>query len=428
MLAPVLRAALAATLAFAPTLALAAAPPTADQPPASLPREIPALVEALVRDETFIDVALSPNGEFFAATVHKEGRTGLVIGRVADVSLVSSMAGGSDSHISGFWWANDTQVVASMGESFGQLEAPRDFGELWLLDAEVGARGRMLAGWRGAQMTTGTRLARNTDHNHFVFMSDPLRHDDEHILVSVESVHAGGEGFATAERLALSSGARQVVARAPVQRASFLADPNGEVRFAWGAGADNRLRTYYRSGQGADWVLVNDEGQSRVRVVPVGFSADGAIAYVESTHIEGTNSIDRLDPATLQRTIVLRHPVVDPDRVLFDPATGAPFGAVFVDGLPHSRFFDPESAPARTQRSLEAAFPGQAVGRPILGTPPTRSLNRSSSSGDRAISTVLPVVPRTLAWATRRMRLPSLMGRLATVQSRMSLSGRCSVR
>ncbi|HAI59693.1 MAG TPA: peptidase S9 [Xanthomonadaceae bacterium] len=332
---------------------------TADSP--ELPTDIGRLVDKLIRDDVFIDVALSPDGEHFAATTRKQGRTGLVIGRVDDMSLVSTLAGGTDSHVSGFWWVNDTQVVASMGESFGQLEAPRDFGELWVLSAAERARPRLIAGWRGAELTTGTRLARNQDHTSFVFMADPLRSDDRAILVSVESFESVGEGYSTAERLDLVSGRRSVVARAPVPRASFKVDHEGEVRFAWGAGADNRMRTYYRTSRGAAWRLVNDESESDRVVVPIGFAADNSMAYVQSSHPQGPDSIDRLDLSTLQRTIVLRDANVDPHRVLFDPETGAPFGAVFMDGIPRTRFFDAESPPARTQRSLEAAFPGQQV-------------------------------------------------------------------
>ncbi|MBS3896407.1 alpha/beta fold hydrolase [Silanimonas sp.] len=354
------RSPLLVALLLTSVIAPAALPAWAEQTPA-LPSDVGKLVDHLVRDDVFLDVALSPGGDYFAATVRREGRTGLVIGRVDDVSLLATLAGGSDSHVSGFWWVNDTQVVASMGESFGALEAPRDFGELWVLTAKKDAKPRLLAGWRGAELTTGTRLARNTDHTSFVFMENPLRNDDEQILVTVESVFSGGEGYATAERLDLFSGRRTVAARAPVPRASFEVDHAGEVRFAWGAGTDNRLRTFYRAGDGEAWRLVNDESQTGITVVPVGFAADNSVAYVRSSHPRGTDSIDRLDLSTLQRTVVLRDKTVDPGRVLFDPATGAPFGAVFMDGVPRVDFFDPESAPARTQRSLEAAFPGQQV-------------------------------------------------------------------
>lgn len=351
----------AAAAALSPVLAARTPAPASDLPLAALPADIPGLVEHLVRDELFVDVALSPTGEFFAALARRDGRTGLVIGRVADASFLASLAGGEGSHVSGFWWVNDTQVVASMGESFGQLEAPRDFGELWILDARERARPRMLAGWRGAEQTTGTRLARNRDHGVFVFMSDTLINDDGAILVSVESAQSGGEGFSTAERLDLSSGSRVVVARAPVPRAVFLADHAGEVRFAFGAGADNKFRTYYRSGRGSNWVLLNNEGQSGILIFPLGFDADNRRAYVQTSHLQGPDSIDVLDLATLERRELLRHPTVDPIRVHFEPNSRVPIGAVFMDGVPQSRFFDPESPAARTLRSLEAAFPGQQV-------------------------------------------------------------------
>lgn len=340
----------------------APAAPVATAPPAALPADIPGLVEHLVRDEKFIDIALSPTGEFFAATARRDKQTFLVIGTIADSKVLAHLSGGSEAHVTGFWWANDTQVVASMGESFGQLEAPRDYGELWVLSAAEGARPKLIAGARGAQQQLGSlAAARNADHTSWVFFADPLRGDDEHVLVSVMPMQSGGEGFATAERMDLTSGRRRVVARAPVPRATFVVDHAGEVRFATGASANNDIRTYYRADAKSEWQLVNDQGVSGVWVDPVGFSKDNQIAYVWSSRKEGPDAIERLDLATLDRTEVLRDPRVDPERIVFDPVTDEPIGAVFVDGRPKTVFFDPTTPQARAQRSLEAAFPGHAV-------------------------------------------------------------------
>lgn len=357
-------AALAAFAAFATPAAIAEA--SGDAAPAAqapaLPADIPGLVTHLLREDKFKDIALSPTGEYFAATTRRDKQTILVIGTLAEGRILSHLTAGTDSHVSGFWWANDEQVVASMGESFGQLEEPRDLGELWLLNARAGATPRLIAGRRGAERQTGTRVAAtNTDHTRWVFMADPLRNDDENILVSVMTMQSRGEGFSTAELMHLSSGRRRVVARAPVPRASYLVDHAGEVRFAWGASADNELRTYYRADAKGDWQLVNDQRVSDVRVRPVGFSKDNQAAYLWVSRKEGTDAIERMDIATLERAEVLRDPSVDPHEILFDPATDEPIGAVFMDGRPKSVFFDPASPQARTLRSLDAAFAGQYV-------------------------------------------------------------------
>ena len=132
------------------------------------------------------------------------------------------------------------------------------------------------------------------------------------------------------------------------------------MRFAHGAGHDIVNKLYYRAGEGADWVLVNDESVSGHSEWPVGFSADNRIAYLTVEQPEGPNHIVAYDVATGERTKVLADGTGDP-TVLHAPGTRVPVGALFLDGKPRTAFFDPQSEHARLYRSLEAAFEGHAV-------------------------------------------------------------------
>ena len=199
------------------------------------------------------------------------------------------------------------------------------------------------------------------DGRSYVFLMDGLRADPDHVLVSAQSVYASAEPRTRAERMDVNSGRRRLVARAPVRRADFLADPAGEVRFAAGFDDQNRAITYYRAGAGAEWQLVNSEVETGRVVRPVGFSADGATAYLRVSHRSGPDAIERMDVASGERRKILRDAVADPESIIRDPATGAPIGARFAEALPRTVWFDPEHPAARTWRSLESAFPGHRV-------------------------------------------------------------------
>lgn len=128
------RAAFAALLLCAPLHVAAQGEPAPAAPaPAPLPADVAGLVGHLVRDEKFIDIALSPTGEFFAATAARDKLTFLVIGTLAERKVLAHLSAGEKAHVLDFWWVSDTKIVASMGESIGSLEAPRDYGELWVL-------------------------------------------------------------------------------------------------------------------------------------------------------------------------------------------------------------------------------------------------------------------------------------------------------
>lgn len=190
------------------------------------------------------------------------------------------------------------------------------------------------------------------------FLIDPLLENPRHSLVSTERF--AQDPYTRAERLDIYTGRRTLVAIGPIRNARFTTDNAGTVRFAHGAGHDIVNKLYYRTGEGADWVLVNDESASGHSEWPVGFSADNRIAYLAVEQPKGPSHIVAYDVATGERTKVLADATGDP-VVLHAPGTRVPVGALFVDGRPRTAFFDPESEHARLYRSLEAAFEGHAV-------------------------------------------------------------------
>src|SRR3546814_19769769 len=72
-------------------------------------------------------------------------------------------------------------------------------------------------------------------------------------------------------------------------------------------------------------------------------------------------SILAFDPATGERTPLLRDETVDPARVLYAVDGSTPIGAMYRGAGSRTAFFDEKSADAVLYRKLEAAFPGQDV-------------------------------------------------------------------
>lgn len=205
----------------------------------------------------------------------------------------------------------------------------------------------------------GTRIQPKKVEAVAAFVIDALPDQDRRVLVKVMPFSA--DPFTSAERLDVNSGKRTPVARSPVQRADFVADGKGEVRFADGAGADNVNKLYYREGAGAAWKMINDQGVSQRIERALGFSEDGALAYLLVEQPSGPDAIVSWNPATDERRELLRDAVVDPAKVIYKRGTSIPIGALYLGDRPRTRFFDETSADARLQRSLEQAFGGQAV-------------------------------------------------------------------
>ncbi|OHE83640.1 MAG: peptidase S9 [Lysobacterales bacterium RIFOXYD1_FULL_69_11] len=313
---------------------------------------------AYLKKDTFKEIKISPNGDYFAAIVPLEDRTGLVIMRRSDNQLTGQFQMDRNSHVEEFHWVNDSRVLISMAEKMGALAQPRPTGELYAINAD-GTGADILVGWRVQGRGLGTKIQTKKVERVAAWLVDDLPQSDDTVIIAVSPF--SNDPYTRAERMDVYSGRRQQVASAPVRRASFVTDNTGEVRFASGADTDNRQRLYYRAGAGADWELIHTAGEDGRTQVPLGFSEDGRIAYLQVDQLEGPDAIVAFDTVDRSRTEVLQDKVADPFSVIYRPGTNTPVGALYIGGKPHTAFFDDATPEARLYRSLEAAFGNMPV-------------------------------------------------------------------
>ena len=315
-------------------------------------------LDAYLKRDQYERVKISPTGEYLAVTIPLEDRTVLAIMRRVDKVITAKAMGGEHSLVDDFWWANDERVVVSMAQRLGTRDAPYATGELHAVNAD-GSKGMLLASPLGVNDMIGIGGTIRTTLDPAVYMIDPLAGDERNILVS--SMRLTTDPLTYVEKMDIYNRRRTLVASAPVRNATFAVDGAGEVRFARGSGYDNVSKLYYRDARGADWRLVNDQSESGVVVTASGFSLDGKTAYLTAEIPGGPDAIFAYDPATDTRRQLVRDPVVDPWATIERLGSQEPAGAWFMhDGL-RSSFFDETSPTARLYRSLEKAFPGQAV-------------------------------------------------------------------
>lgn len=326
-------------------------------------------VAAFVRRDKFDDIKLSPGGDYYAATVRLEDRTGLAIMLRGGNKLTAHFVLGKNTHVSGFWWVNPERVLIAISEKYGALDEPQPTGELYGINAD-GSKLEMLVGYRVQSRGAGTRIQPKKVEDVAAFLVDTLPGDDKNVIIAVWPFSE--DPYTRAERMDVYSGRRTQLARAPVRRADFVTDNTGTVRFAAGAGADNVRKLYYRASDGVEWTLLNDESVTGQGEFPIGFSQDNRTAYLLAEQRRGPDAIVAYDIASGTRKTVLRDERVDPFAIIYqDGAIGVdadtsagrvPVGAVYMDGKPRTAFFDPAGKEATLQKELEAAFAGHAVG------------------------------------------------------------------
>ncbi|MEX0181942.1 MULTISPECIES: alpha/beta hydrolase family protein [Stenotrophomonas] len=321
-------------------------------------------LDRYLRQEAFADIKISPGGEYVAATVPIEAGTALAIYRIADMKMVGTFRPPRNNHAHTFDWVSNERLLVGMAQKLGVLDRPAPTGELFGINAN-GKGGELLVGYRTAETGLGTNIKVKPAGMVAAFLTDELKDDDRNVLVAVTPFT---DNAATQiERMDVSTGRRNAVARAPIAQAAFTTDAQGEVRFAYGVGPDYRKKLYYRAGASSEWVLLHDEASNQRNEAAIGFSADGRLAYLQVEQAEGPDVIVSWDPQSNERRTVLRDEIADPARIIHRPGTQVPVGALFLGSTPRTRFFDETSEDARLYRSLETA-----LGAPVYITSSTR--------------------------------------------------------
>jgi len=317
-------------------------------------------LDDFLRSNAFQNLKISPDGQYFAATVPLEDRTALAIMRRSDNKMTASFAMGKNTHVGDFYWVSDNRVLLDINQKFGTVDQPYSTGELYAINADSG-RSEIMVGYRVDAGGLGSHIAAKKGYEQaFAELADLLPKDGKNVLVSI-TPFSRELVVSTADKMDINTGRRITVARSPVARTTFGADNQGEVRFASGAGNDNANKLYYRDGQGAEWKLINDEGLSHHAESAIGFSADDKIAYLQVENPQGPDSIVAWDIAADTRKVVLRDTVADPGRIIYRLGTHVPVGALVQSDRARTVFFDEAGPDAHQYRSLEAAFGGEAV-------------------------------------------------------------------
>ncbi len=299
---------------------------------------VPHEVEDFIREDRFNDVAISRKGTYVAVTVPEVERTVLYIFRAGETRpLTRVRAGSRRGHIVNIFWANDDRLIYSTAVKNQLDEVPVLTGDTWAIDADGGRR--MQLAYRA-------------------WIVDTQNADDDEVLAVWPDRNTKTTRL---YRLNVRNGHAARVAEAPVQSGWFSVDPLGQPRFAGGGGINRYSSLYFLAPGASEWKLINDESTSKKRIFPVGYSADGAIAYLQSEHTTGPDSIEAFEVATGARRTVSRDALADPSEMI--NAIGKPdiIGVLHVRSGPRYEYFDPDSSDAKAHRALTRAFPDQIV-------------------------------------------------------------------
>ncbi|GAC1659302.1 MAG: hypothetical protein NVS9B15_21660 [Acidobacteriaceae bacterium] len=299
------------------------------------------------------DVKISPDGQYLAATAVIKDNAVLSLIRLSDLKGHNLQAN-TDSEVAQFWWVGPHQVMYTVGELTGWHDAPLRTGELFVADVD-GEHHRQLYGGR-------LGLAYNVANLLSVLPDDP-----DHALISRHSYNGANSIDAVSEayRIDLRKGSTELIAKAPIRNAAFLADNQGNVRIAYGDGTDWQRKVYYRADANTDWKLIFDETKDGGSFLPLAFDRSGENLYV---HCDGANHVGgicRWNAATQQITTLWTGSESGPMHLVRTADSKDVFAVASMPDRPKINLLDKSAPEANLLIELYRRFPGQRV---TLGT------------------------------------------------------------
>lgn len=290
-------------------------------------------VEEFFRQDKLVDMKISPNGEYLAATVALADRTDLIFLSRNDsgVKLIARAGVKPKQHVSVFEWVNPSRVIFNINEQAGKLSQPEPTTWTYGINAD------------------GTQHTRVEAAD----VIDTLHDSDSQVLVS--------DGRLVFFLNTYTGVLQDTKIKAPMntQRGHFHTDNSGLVRFFHTVRKKDILSTFHELDTvSREWKLLNSQSETGLNIDVLGFSADNKFAYLAIEQAAGPLAVYKHDFATGKREFLYKDDNVDPYHVYRSPLDGSVIGLRFLDGKPRVHILQEQNEFAKDLVKLGKQFSG----------------------------------------------------------------------
>ena len=280
-------------LIFFPTTLLAAEPSIKD----------------FARFPQFEQIAISPTGEYVAATLQKDDGEPLVAFlNIDNLSFISSLEFKPTEVPGKLTWLNDERVGLPLFHTTGSIDFPYSVGDYFATNIN-GKNKRKIWGvlnQRGIMINPSISVMK---------ILNLMPEDPKTVLVEEQIYENGKKLFSKAYQLNVYTGRKNKLATSPIKGAELLADHNQQVRIAIGIEAEkdeNILKVFHRDSNKEDWKLLNQFGSGDGELSPIAFDKNNQTIYALSDTDSLTTAVVKLDLNSQNKPVELyRNELVD---------------------------------------------------------------------------------------------------------------------
>ncbi|MDN7126867.1 alpha/beta hydrolase family protein [Pseudidiomarina terrestris] len=318
------------------------------------------LLENYAKHAQYLDVKISPKGDYLAATSRiTDGSVQLTVIDIDDSKILSVTQGQGNESVGSFQWANNERLVMTMVREVGSLDQPVPTGELFAMDAD-GSKQVILTGPR-------------SESGEYVFAQvvDYLPEQPDAIMIYQRSF-TSAEPYLDLYTMKITSGRKRSEGRIPLKayrstNVQVVLDDQGVSRMVLGIDPEDGNKTVIlgRDGANQDWYEVTSYYEEEGGFVPL-LMLPGTDQVVGLSDSESdTRALSVLDISSKEETILAEHPATDlmPIMSVKNGRANEVIGAAFEQqGIDTFFFSDVKDKDySNLVQSLIATFPGQSV-------------------------------------------------------------------
>lgn len=307
----------------------------------------PRPLEQFARSPLVSQVALSPDGQRYAALIHSGDETRIVTRAFAEASPRVALSTDNREHrFNWMRWVNNERLVVSL--SFDSRRGTEGTIERRLVSVRFDGSGQLAL----LKPQPGARAVEQFQDQVVDWMED----DGRRLLLQTHDARTGRPELVSVD---VEQGERQRVATTAYAVGRWFTDASHRPRVLTRGVDKDLVEVMLADGEGGDWRGVwrfDPFGPDAVR--PLGFGPDPDRLYVQALH-QGRDAVFTVDLKSpgLQRQLLLAHPQRDVRGALMRAANGEVIGIVDLENPGVADWWDP--AVAELARSIEPALPGR---------------------------------------------------------------------
>ena len=310
--------------------------------------------EYFTKASRFSSIKLSPDGNFFAATVPGERKTNLVIINRKKMKSVMSFAFGKDEHIGKFYWASNTRIIYSKVYQRKDRETKSNKGELFAANVD-GSHHVQIFGYSDKK----SKLRSKRGIEATARITHILPNDPKHILIVSSKWGSDYDDPVKVYKINIHNKKRTLVTKTPLGKMKIIFNKDGEPIIASGKNRKGKQIKYLY--QDESWQQI-DKKNPLINYSAISVNADQTKLYLsKSIKSGGTKALYEYDFNSKEITLLFNDPIVDIKSYIREPGTGSIIGVkTMFDGIKY-HYIDNEKSFTKTHQLITQAFPGYDI-------------------------------------------------------------------